>query len=172
MSESTPTSIRAVAGVRDAADLALRVVAGAILFAMMALTFVDVVLRYGFNSSIVGAFEITELMMVVLIFAGLPLVSAKDEHVVVDLIDMLLSSRVRAMLRVVGQLACTVVLAAMSWLLWRKAERVLGDGDVTAALQIVIWPFVYFMFVLTVVTTLIHLWKLGAAVRAAAAADR
>ena len=74
----------------------LRAVAGGLLFAMMTLTFVDVVLRYFFNAPIKGGFEVTELMMAVLIFAGLPLVSRKNEHVTIDAFDRFFPARVRA----------------------------------------------------------------------------
>src|SRR4030095_2451767 len=68
----------------------LGVAASAILFAMMLLTFVDVVARYVFNRPLRGAFEVTELMLLVLIFAGLPLVSFPDEHAVMDFVDRVL----------------------------------------------------------------------------------
>jgi hypothetical protein len=54
---------------------------------MMLLTFTDVVARYVFSRPLRGAFEVTELMLLVLIFAGLPLVSFTDEHAVMDFID-------------------------------------------------------------------------------------
>ena len=75
------------AGWKRRAELLLGVAASAILFAMMVLTFVDVVLRYVFNRPIASAFELTELMLVVLIFAGLPLVSLADEHAVMDFVE-------------------------------------------------------------------------------------
>ena len=75
------------------ADALLGVVASAILLAMMLLTVTDVVARYVFSRPLRGAFEITELMLLVLIFAGLPLVSFADEHAVMDFIDRLLSKR-------------------------------------------------------------------------------
>ena len=53
------------------AEALLGVAASAILFAMMLLTTVDVVARYVFNRPLRGAFEVTELLLVVLIFAGL-----------------------------------------------------------------------------------------------------
>ena len=72
------------------ADALLGLAASAILLAMMLLTVVDVVARYVFSRPVRGAFEITELMLVVLIFAGLPLVSFSDEHAVMDFIDRVL----------------------------------------------------------------------------------
>ena len=71
----------------------LGVAASAILLVMMLLTFVDVVARYLFNRPLRGAFEVTELMLLVLIFAGLPLVSFTDEHAVMDFVDRVLSPR-------------------------------------------------------------------------------
>ncbi|MGB8435581.1 MAG: TRAP transporter small permease [Burkholderiales bacterium] len=133
--------------------------AAIILFGMMALTFVDVFMRYVVGDSIRGSFEITELMMVILIFAGLPLVSRKDEHVTVDLIEHALPAGVRKALRVIADLVCGAALLGMSWLMWRKAGEVVGYGDVTAALRVVLWPFVYFMSALALVTALIHFYK-------------
>ena len=66
-----------------------------LLFLMMLLTFADVVARYLINRPIRGGFELTELTLLVLIFAGLPLVSHADEHVTMDFIDRLLPPRAR-----------------------------------------------------------------------------
>ena len=55
------------------------------------MTTADVIGRYIFNWPLRGAFEITELLLLTLIFAGLPLASRADEHVTLDFIDMVLS---------------------------------------------------------------------------------
>ena len=132
-----------------ASDLALAAVAGSLLFAMMMLTFVDVVLRYFFNAPIKGGFEVTEMMMAVLIFAGLPLVSRKNEHVTIDAFDRFLPARVRRVLYVVIQLVCAAALVGMAWLLYRKAVNFAEIGDVTQTLKFPIAPFVYLMAALT-----------------------
>jgi TRAP-type C4-dicarboxylate transport system permease small subunit len=142
-----------------AADALLGGVAAIILFGMMALTFVDVIMRYVIGQSIRGSFEITELMMVILIFAGLPLVSRKDEHVTVDLVEHMLPLAVRKTLRVIAHLVCGAALLGMCWLMWRKAGEIIGYGDVTAALRVVLWPYVYFMSALSLVAALIHFSK-------------
>ena len=94
------------------ADAALGLAASAILFAMMALTFVDVVLRYLFNRPLRGGFELTELMLLVLIFAGLPLVSHADEHVTMDFIDRLLPARAARNLARGVHVLCAAVMAS------------------------------------------------------------
>src|SRR5512141_3099317 len=91
-------------------DAVLGVAAAAILFVLMLITFADVVARYLFNFPLRGAFEVTELMLLVLIFAGLPLVSHADEHVTMDFIDhMLPETLLRALERAVHAL-CAAVL--------------------------------------------------------------
>ena len=87
------------------ADLLLGGAASAILLAMMLLTVVDVVARYVFSRPLRGAFEATELMLVILIFAGLPLVSFADEHAVMDFVDRFLGPGARGALRRTVQLS-------------------------------------------------------------------
>ena len=65
------------------------------LFAIMVLTFFDVSGRKIWSQSITGSLELTELLMVVVIFGALPLVSLKGEHVVFDSLDVVLPRLVR-----------------------------------------------------------------------------
>jgi TRAP-type C4-dicarboxylate transport system permease small subunit len=141
------------------ADAVLGVAASAILFAMMALTFVDVVLRYVVNRPLRGAFEITELMMLVLIFAGLPLVTHAGEHVTMDLVDRLLAARARRALRRAIELACAAIMVWLAWLMWLKARTISGYGDTTDVLRIAVGPFVYFMAAMILLSALVHVFK-------------
>src|SRR5436309_8236212 len=87
-------------------DRALGAAAAILLFCLMALTTADVIGRYLFNSPLRGAFEITELMLLALIFAGLPLASRADEHVCLDFIDRPLGARGQKLLRRAIDLLC------------------------------------------------------------------
>src|SRR3982750_1796753 len=91
-------------------DAVLGVASSILLFCMMVLTFFDVVGRYLLNRPIRGAFEVTELALLVLIFAGLPLVSHADEHVTMDFIDRILPERLRdAWIRVM-HVVCAAIM--------------------------------------------------------------
>ncbi len=140
----------------------LGVAASAVLFAMMVLTFVDVVARYVFNRPVRGAFEVTELMLLVLIFAGLPLVSYADEHATMDFIDRLLGPRGQRAVRAIVHVLCAAMLFLLTWLVWRKADRIWGYRDATDVLRIVYGPFVYFMAVTIGLTGVIHLGRITA----------
>ena len=141
------------------ADALLGVVASAVLFAMMLLTVVDVVARYVFSRPLRGAFEVTELMLLVLIFAGLPLVSFSDEHAVMDFIDRVIGPRSQLWLERLVQLVNAVFMFLLTWLVWRKADRIWAYGDTTDVLRILYGPFVYFMAVTLALAGLIHLYK-------------
>ena len=141
------------------ADALLGVVASAVLFAMMLLTVVDVVARYVFSRPLRGAFEVTELMLLVLIFAGLPLVSFSDEHAIMDFIDRVLDPRSQRGLERGVQLVNTAFMFLLTWLVWRKADRIWAYRDTTDVLRIVYGPFVYFMAVTLALAGLIHLYK-------------
>jgi TRAP-type C4-dicarboxylate transport system permease small subunit len=144
------------------AEALLGVAASAVLFAMMVLTFVDVVARYVFNRPVRGAFEVTELMLLVLIFAGLPLVSYADEHATMDFIDRLLGPRGQRALRATVHVLCAAMLFLLTSLVWRKADRIWGYRDATDVLRIVYGPFVYFMAVMIGLTGVIHLGRITA----------
>jgi TRAP-type transport system small permease protein len=144
---------------RRRADIVLGAAAAGILLAMMALTVVDVVARYVFSRPVRGAFEVTELMLVVLIFAGLPLVSFTDEHAVMDFIDRVLGPRAQRGLERLVQLACAAFMFLLTWLMWRKADRIWAYRDVTDVLKVLYGPFVYFMAGTLALAGLIHLYK-------------
>ena len=137
----------------------LGVAASAILFAMMLLTVVDVVARYVFNRPLRGAFEVTELLLLVLIFAGLPLVSFADEHAVMDFVDRLLSPRGRQRLERAVQVLNAAFMFLLTWLVWLKADRIWAYRDATDVLRIVYGPFVYFMAITLALAGLIHVYQ-------------
>jgi TRAP-type transport system small permease protein len=144
------------------ADAVLGIAASALLLCLMLVTFADVVARYLFNRPIRGAFELTELTLLVLIFAGLPLVSHADEHVTMDFIDRVLPAHaVPVLIRAVH----AVVAAVFFFLTWQvliKAGRISGYGDTTDVLRISLAPFVYFMAAMIGLSGLVHLSKIFA----------
>jgi TRAP-type C4-dicarboxylate transport system permease small subunit len=131
--------------------------AAAALFGIMLLTLFDVLGRKFLNHSITGSLELTEILMVVVIFAALPLVSLHGEHVVFDSLDHLMPPWLRRLQQGLVDLFCAGALGALAWRMWDKAERMHSYGDTTAQLQLPLSPFVALMAVLCGVTALVHL---------------
>jgi TRAP-type C4-dicarboxylate transport system permease small subunit len=140
-------------------DRVLGAAAAFVLFGMMALTTADVISRYFLNWPLRGAFEITELLLLTLIFAGLPLASRAGEHVTLDFVDHLLGPTGRSLLRRAIDLLCGVIVLALAWRVWVKAGKIAGYGDTTDVLRVPVAPFVYFMTVMVAVTGIVHIAK-------------
>lgn len=118
---------------------ALGVIAAAALFAMMALTFVDVIGRYGFHRSIFGAAEIIEHLMIVTVFAGLAFITARNEHITVSLLDHVIARHIDAAQRwtsIAISVGCT---ALITWQMFEHGLDLLRSGKRTAVLDLPQW---------------------------------
>jgi TRAP-type transport system small permease protein len=129
---------------------------GAALFAIMALTFFDVGGRKLLSQSIPGSLELTELLMVVVIFGALPLVSQRGEHVVFDSLDSYLPESVRRFQGILVHALIGVALLGLGYLMFKTGQQFAINGDNTAQLKISKAPFLYGMGVLCAVTGLVH----------------
>lgn len=126
------------------------------MFLMMALTLFDVAGRYLLNYPVQGAVELTELLMVGVIFSGISLASAARGHVTVDLISMALNGRLRYAQRLLGDGVSLAIMGLLTAVSWTKASEVADYGDRTAVLLIPIAPAAYFIAVMLSLTTLYH----------------
>jgi len=131
--------------------------AGVALFAIMILTFLDVSGRKLLSNSITGSLELTELLMVVVIFGALPLVSERGEHVFFDSLDPYLARMVRTVQRFLVHLVCACALLGLSYLMWKTGGAFMASGETTAQLKILKAPFIYGMGLLCAFTGIIHL---------------
>jgi len=138
-------------------ELVLGVTSAVVLFLMMMVTTVDVVGRYVFNKPLNGGFEITEMMLAALIYCGLPLVSQRREHIVIDTFDPMMSARVKRTLDVIAEIICSATLGGLGYLIFQRAARVASYGDTTNVLQLPLAPVAYLMGTMIVVAALIHL---------------
>jgi len=127
------------------------------LFGIMWLTLVDVAGRKLLSESIPGSLEVTELLMVVVIFAGLPLVSLRGEHVIFDSLDPFVPPGLMRMLRAVIDGLCALGLGWIGWLMWVKGSRMLEYGDKTQQLGLTLGWFVHLMSVLLFIAAAVHL---------------
>ncbi len=119
----------------------LGTVAATVLFAMMVLTFVDVTGRKLFTRPVYGAYEITEFLMGMLIFCALPLVTAREGHVSIDVLDHLVSAGFARWQRVLVNAISTAALAFVAWRLWVLSASHMRTHEVTMTLHIPHGPF-------------------------------
>ena len=136
---------------------ALGVTSATVLFLMMMITAVDVIGRYVLNKPLTGGFEITEMLLAALIYCGLPLVSQRREHIVIDTFDPLMSARAKRALDVVAEIVCSLTLGGIGYLIFRRAARVAEYGDTTSVLKWPLAPVAYLMGTMILIACLIHL---------------
>jgi TRAP-type C4-dicarboxylate transport system permease small subunit len=138
-------------------SLGCGLLAAAALFSIMWLTLVDVTGRKFFDHSVPGGLEMTEILMVIVIFGALPLVSWRSEHVVFDSLDNFIPERLKRVQARTVHGVCFGLFALMAWLLTRRAERFAEYTEVTVHLQLPMAPVAWVMAVLLALTALVHL---------------
>ena len=126
------------------------------LFSLMLLTLVDVIGRKFFNNSVPGGLELTEILMVIVIFGALPLVSWRGEHVVFDSLDAFTPDWLKGLQARVVHLICAGVFGFLARLMAMRAERFAEYGDTTVHLQLSIAPVAWIMAGLLLITALVH----------------
>ncbi len=127
------------------------------LFAIMLLTFLDVGGRKLMDHSITGSLEMTELLMVIVIFAALPLVVNRNEHVVFDSFDAMLPQWVLKLQHVLVHLLCGVAMLGLTVLMYKLGHDMGVQGETTAQLLLPKAPFIQVMAFMCGVTGLLHL---------------
>lgn len=144
MPETDPSSGKRPEPVpRTGARKALAVVCGAMLLAMMGLTVVDVAGRYLFARPVTGATELTEMMLVAVVFLGLPAVSLDRDHVAVDLVTDRLPPALQPWREIAVAILSAVVLAVIGWRIWIYAGQIASYGGATNSLRLPIAPLGY-----------------------------
>lgn len=133
------------------------ILAALALFAIMWVTLVDVAGRKFFSHSIPGGLEITEILLVCVIFAGLPLVSWRGEHVVFDTFDKLIPAGLRRVQIRAVHVLNAFVFAWLAWLMNIKALRFASYGDTTSFLLLPLAPVAWGMAVLLLLTGIVHM---------------
>ena len=134
----------------------LGISASLILFVLMLLTTADVIGRK-LDVPIRGGVEMVEILLAMLIFAGLPLVTKARQHIVIDTLEGFMSRAVRRALDGFANALCAVTMFGMAWMFYSKrVTRVVEAGDTTSVLKIELAPVAYFLLVMLLVTALIH----------------
>lgn len=155
------------AKVWSGAALALKLLAAANLLAMMGITVVDVFGRYVLNAPLPGAFEITEIMMAVLVFSVLPIVTATSNHLTIGLLESRFEGRLRDARTALVSLVGLGFVVTATWRVWIEAGRMADIDDRTAYLGLWLWPLAYFMFAMLALTVCALLYLAFVSARAA-----
>lgn len=125
----------------DSICAVLAVLSGAVLLALVGLTFVDVVLRYVFAAPILGATDVLQMGMLLVISLAFPFTWRAGGHIVVDLVPdygLPVLTRLRDL---VVRLLAVAVFALLSWRSWIRAGDAELFNEATNMVEIPFQPF-------------------------------
>ena len=125
-------------------DRALRLLAlggGAVLLGLLGLVLFDVVMRYALRLPFLGAYEMTELAMVLIVFLALPYCAATGGHVAVDVLAPILDRPGFRWLNALVHLVGAMLMAVIAWQATLYAFGSAARGEATNMLAIPKQPF-------------------------------
>ena len=120
----------------------LAAVAAVSLAFVMFLMVTDVFCRYVLNRPILGAFEITEFLMIILVFFSIARAQVKKAHISVDVLVLKLSKRSQQIFEAVGSLLGLGLFSLMTWQIVLHALRVYRAHQRSIDLGLPFYPFV------------------------------
>lgn len=112
-----------------------------VLFGMMLMTTCDVVGRYILNLPITGAYEITEAMMVTLVFFFLGYTQAERSHVAVDLVVKQLPHSLRVVIDLLTHVLSFLMILLVGWMSIVRWLELMRIKEYTPILYIPVSPF-------------------------------
>ena len=115
------------------------------LFAQMCLITADVICRYLFGSPITGVYEITEFMILIIIFSFLAPAQAAKRHVYVDLLVNRFPKRFQRAVTFVNHAICLLLMALITGMACQRALDLMQAGEASPNLGVPEYPFVFFL---------------------------
>ncbi len=120
---------------------AIELVAGGFLAIATALTFVSVLLRYFFAWSIPDAYDLTSLLLGVLIFWGVAGAGYRGDHITVDLVWAALPEPIRRTIAIMADFVTFGCMAVFTWMMALKVIGTRADNIQTFDLRQPVWIY-------------------------------
>lgn len=139
-------------------ERAFATLAGAAILFMMAVTSIDVIGRFFFNAPLKGAFEMTEITMALVIFAGLSLAALAREHITVNLFESRTPKWARRWQVVAGDIVCAAVVAVMGWRILERGSALVEARETTLVLGVLRGHVAWAMAALCTVAVMVFLY--------------
>jgi len=113
-----------------------------ILAMMMFLTFVDVLLRYLFNSPVPGATELIEFMMGIVVTFSVVYCAHKRSHIGVDLVIERFPERTRRLIDCITSFLALILFLLITWQAFIYIADEYHSKLTSAVLYIPVYPFI------------------------------
>jgi TRAP-type C4-dicarboxylate transport system permease small subunit len=122
-------------------------VGAGVIFALMLVTGVDVVGRYVFNRPLLGAFELAELALAIMVLFGWSYNQAVKGHIDIDLLYKRLPHGAQTIIDFLIPLLGLSLFVFVSWQAINFTLTSIGWGETTEMLHIPVWIFKLMIFI-------------------------
>lgn len=123
----------------------LAIIGALALFLMVILTSVDVACRYLLNAPIPGALEVTEFLVLIVIFSFIGYTQSQNGHISVDLLVSRFPQKVRTYIELFNHLVCFLLMILITYMGAERARELMEFGESSPNLAIPNYPFAIFL---------------------------
>lgn len=134
-------------------DRALAWIGGIALLVMMFLTFVDVIGRYFLRRPVLGAFELTEILLAITVFTAMPAVTQQDNHIKLDFLDPLIPQSVGGFIDAISAAFMTAALVLLGYAVALQASKMAAAGIHSDILNLPTHLVLYFVAALLILSS-------------------
>jgi len=122
--------------------------------AMMFLNMADVLYHTLFNKNIIGAYDITQQLLMCAVFCSFAYAQSKKAHINMTLIIAKLPRALRYILFSLMSILSIVVSGATTWAAYMQTLDSINKGYVTDVIYMPLWPFNVVMIIAMAIFTL------------------
>lgn len=130
-----------------------------VLPALALLVAVDVVFRYALNLPLRWGTDVKELLLLLVVVAGLPGVSLANQHIRVGLLDEFFKGRVERVWLAIRHGLTGLVALAIAYAVARLALDMWRYGDRAEMIDIPFWPFAVFVALAAALSALAEFYR-------------
>ncbi len=116
-----------------------------LILCLMLITAADVLLRYIFSKPIIGVSEVSEYLLVILVFLALAYAQFQGRHVNVTIITSRLPLRVQSTLYIGILVTVLTLVLAMTWNSAEVAHSFQQMGETRWNVPVPVWPARFFV---------------------------
>lgn len=136
--------------------------------AMMGLTVVNIVGRYALDKPVSGVIDLSNFMLIILVFLTMPYTMVTKNHVVVGLIVDKFSERTQAIIGSTTYPLCLAFTLLLVWQSFKRGAYIMQAGQISIVTGLPLYPFIYLigigwaLFALVILNDLIHFFRKAA----------
>jgi len=134
-----------VARIKDRINQVIGVCGVVVIVALTLMTVLDVIMRRFFSMPFAFSFEVTQLMLIVIVFCSIPYSTSKMRHVSIEVLVNTFPKKLNRRIAIAGDFFCVAVLALICWQAFEKGFRTYNIGTMTGELETPLYPFYFFV---------------------------